>query len=1301
MWTERPYGVRLPEEDQTGDIWDDSCSRNHHRCPRGKLQGLGEQLEVVSACVAEASSTSNASNSLGASPQHLIASISLPSHPNVYLATLIDSGCSHSFISDSIVSLYALPRKSLPKPLKLTLFDGSFSGFISHSVELTFNFSDNSSDTWTFLETTLSHECQLALGLDWLRTRNPKIDWSSGSVSLGTLSSSIGTPSLAAYKFGMAACPSQDILASSATSVHTSTSTSKDRDLRSQAPGEFSVELSQIDIEIIEPSAFCTLIEEGPLAFGIVMPSLESSISANSSIPSDVLDNDLLEPFPEHIPSVYSDFSDVFSGRNADKLPPRRTYDHSIELEPGTTPPYGPIYKQSEFELKVVKNFIDEYLAKGFIRPSQSPAGAPIVFAKKKDGSLRLCVDYRGLNKITRKNRYPLPRIDELLDRLSRASIFSKIDLKSGYNLVRIADGDEWKTAFRTRYGSYEFLVMHFGLTNAPATFQNFMNDTFYDLLDRFVAAYLDDLIIFTESSDLNDHIAQVREVLLRCRNSGLFANAKKCEFHVRTIEYVGYIVSPDGLSMDQTKVRTVLDWPVPSNVRDVQSFLGFANFYRRFIRDFASVSKPLTSLTKKDVTFEWSPACANAFSNLKNHFTTAPILAHYHPNRLTIVETDASDYAVAAVLSQIDPTSSLMHPIAFFSRSMSSAELNYEIYDKELLAIFAAFKEWRHYLEGILNTIEVITDHKNLEYFATTKLLTRRQARWSEYLSGFNYNIRYRPGKQGLKPDSLTRRSDVYPQRGEGAYALANPQNLQTLFSEGQLITSARATFGLAQGIIEYDVVLRATILDSESLRSDIIDALRNDELSKSHLDSPELPWSTSNSGLLLYNSRVYVPDSNDLRLRILREKHDHPTAGHQGTRKTLELVRREYYWPSMQKFVSDYCSTCNDCPRAKPSRHKPYGLLKQLPIPERPWESISLDFIVELPLATSELDSRTYDAILVIVDRLTKMALFIPTVGTLKAKGLARLYVLHVFAKRGIPSDIVSDRGSLFTSDFITSLAELLSMKLNFSTAYHPQSDGQTERTNQSLEGYLRLYCNYQQDNWPDLLPVAEFAYNNAPHSTTQVSPFFANYGYNPRATLTLDVSVRDQTAHDFSRSLSNLHEYCREQLAVAQSQYQVHADQHRAPIPESFIPGAKVWLNTKNIKTTRPSKKLDHKRMGPFRIVKKVSDSAFRLELPRSMRFLHPVFHASLLTPHRTNTIPNRSQPPPPPVELDGEDEYEVSAILDSRRRYGKLEYLVRWAGYESTSESQSWEPVEFVINAEDLVTQFHARYPQKPR
>ena len=865
---------------------------------------------------------------------------------------------------------------------------------------------------------------------------------------------------------------------------------------------------TKIDIQVVSAQEFAAFAHTSPELVGSIIAFPPEVVARSTTVEKNSSD----ETIPEHIPSCYHDFADVFSKAKADELPPRREYDHAVELEPGSSIPYGRIYRLSEVELKALREFLDEYLAKGFIRPSKSPGGAPVLFIKKKDGSLRLCVDYRGLNNITTKDRYPLPRIDELLDRLCSAYIFTKLDLRSGYNLVRLREGDEYKTAFRTRYGSYEFLVMHFGLTNGPATFQHFMNDIFRKFLDDFLAGYLDDLIIFTTLGDeipptslLPEHnplhVEQVRKVLQTLRDNGLFANPKKCFFHVRSVDFLGYMVSPEGLSMDPAKTEVVQAWPMPKNVKDVQSFLGFANFYRRFIANYSAIAKPLTNLTRKEVKFEMTTKCIAAFNELKGAFTTAPVLAHFHPEYPTIVETDASDYAIAAVLSQEDPNDHLLHPVAYFSRSMAPAELNYEIYDKELLAIFAGFRHWRAYLEGSVHPVRVVTDHKNLEYFATTKLLTRRQARWSEFLSSFHYKVLYRPGRLGGKPDILTRRSDVYPKRGEGAYALANPQNLQQLFKDGQLLELLRATYILQPESISASAIvqMRPTIYKVDSLLADILTELTSDEFAKTQLE-PSPPWSRSPSGLLLFNLRVYVPEGHDLRLRILQLKHDHETAGHPGFRKTLDLVKREFYWPGLRNYVSDYCRTCDNCSRNKAAHHKPYGLLKQLPIPERPWESISVDFIVELPPSSDSSTANIHDAILVVVDRLTKMSLFIPTTTKATSQELARLYVKHVFSKHGVPSDIVSDRGSTFTSQFTSALALLLNIKLNYSTAYHPETDGQTERTNQQIEGYLRMYTNYQQDDWADLLPIAEFAYNNGSHSATQVSPFFANYGYNP---------------------------------------------------------------------------------------------------------------------------------------------------------------------------------------------------------
>jgi len=319
----------------------------------------------------------------------------------------------------------------------------------------------------------------------------------------------------------------------------------------------------------------------------------------------------------------------------------------------------------SKFEQEALKEFIDENLTNGFIRSMSSPHGAPVLFVKKKDGSLRLCVDFRGLNKITKKDRYPLPLISNLLDSPHKARIYTKIDLRHVYHLVRIAEGDEWKTAFRTRYGAFEWLVMPFGLTNAPAAFQRFMNDVFSDLLDVCVVVYLDDILIY--SDDITQHQSHVKEVLKRLRKAGLYAKAEKCEFHSDSVEYLGYVLSPAGLTMSDAKVKTIQEWPEPKKVKDIQSFLGFANFYRCFIFNYSDIVIPLTRLTRKDTPWNFNENCRKAFNTLKQAFTSAPILMHWLPDAQLVVETDASDYALAAILSIMTKDSEI-HPVAFHS---------------------------------------------------------------------------------------------------------------------------------------------------------------------------------------------------------------------------------------------------------------------------------------------------------------------------------------------------------------------------------------------------------------------------------------------------------------------------------------------------------------------------------------------------------------------------------------------------------------------------------------------------------
>ena len=330
------------------------------------------------------------------------------------------------------------------------------------------------------------------------------------------------------------------------------------------------------------------------------------------------------------------------------------------------------------------------------------------------------------------------------------------------------------------------------GLSNAPAAFQRFMNDIFADMLDVCVVVYLDDILIY--SSDMSTHRQQVKEVLRRLRQHGLYAKPEKCAFHQDRVEFLGYILSAQGLTMASDKVQVICDWPEPRKVKDVQSFLGFANFYRRFIHNFSDITIPLTRLMRKSAAFVFGDREHSAFEALKEAFCTAPVLTHWVPDRPITIETDASDYALAAILS-ITLDSGEIHPVAFHSRSFNSTEMNYDTHDKELYAIFEAFRIWRHYLDGAALPIDVVTDHKNLEYFATTKVLNRRQARWSEYLCQFNLVIRFRPGKLGTKPDALTRRWDVYAKEGGNDYAKVNPQNYRPVFTQNQLSSSLRAS--------------------------------------------------------------------------------------------------------------------------------------------------------------------------------------------------------------------------------------------------------------------------------------------------------------------------------------------------------------------------------------------------------------------------------------------------------------------------------------------------------------------------
>ncbi|XDV24073.1 hypothetical protein PO909_028351 [Leuciscus waleckii] len=462
-------------------------------------------------------------------------------------------------------------------------------------------------------------------------------------------------------------------------------------------------------------------------------------------------------PDLQQIPVEYHDLALAFSESKATQLPPHRACDCAIDLIPGAVPPRGRIFPLSQPESDAMKAYIKEQLSRGFIRPSTSPASAGFFFVKKKDGSLRPCIDYRGLNEITVKFRYPLPLVPASLEQLRTAKYFTKLDLRNAYNLIRIREGDEWKTAFSTTTGHYEYHVMPFGLANSPSVFQALVNEVFRDMLNQKLIVYIDDILIYSETFET--HVQDVRAVLQRLIDNQLYAKVQKCEFHQTQIAFLGYVISTEGVTMDNGKVQAVVNWPQPTNVKELQRFLGFANFYRRFIRNFSITAAPLTSLLQGGGhRLRWTAESNAPFKQLKEKFTTAPILHHPDPEREFIVEVDASNTGIGAILSQRHGSPAKLFPCAYHSRKLSPAERNYDVGDRELLAMKAAFEEWRHWLEGARLPFTVLTDHRNLEYIRAAKRLNPRQARWSLFFSRFDFKVTYRPDSKNGKADALSR---------------------------------------------------------------------------------------------------------------------------------------------------------------------------------------------------------------------------------------------------------------------------------------------------------------------------------------------------------------------------------------------------------------------------------------------------------------------------------------------------------------------------------------------------------------
>ncbi len=782
---------------------------------------------------------------------------------------------------------------------------------------------------------------------------------------------------------------------------------------------------------------------------------------------------------------------------------------------------------------------------------------------------------------------------------------------------------------------------MPFGLTNAPATFMRFINDVFRAHLGKFVVIYLDDILVFSKSWE--DHLQHVRTILELLRAHHLQVKENKSYFGQTSVQYLGFIIDNKGVRPDPSRVQALAQWPAPSSAHDLKSFMGGINFYRKFVSHFSQLARPLHQLSHQ-VKFIWDAESEQHFAQLKSALCSAPVLRLPYMNQPFEIETDASQFAIGAVLKQGG------HPVAYHSEALADAKLMYSTYDKEFYSLVQALKQWRHYILGKETILH--TDHHPLIFInSQRKIQEQRHLKWASYIQQFHLVIKYKKGTSNKMVDLLSR---------PPAPVLHILEVRCAAYDAWKDMYATDPVFGEIWEALQHPTVINQT---------------------------PFLDY-TIRDGWLYKLNQLCVPQSDD-RLILIREAHASSCGGHFGTAKTILNLQRHFYWPALPKQVEKFIRACSLCSQSKPSNRK-RGLYQPLPIPSRPWESISMDFLSGLPTTF-----RKHDAIWVVVCRFSNMAIFLPCHKTTSAAQTADLFFHHVWPHFGLPSSIISDRDSRFLSTFWRTLWSLLGCQLRFSTAFHPQTDGQTEVVNRTLVHSLRSYFS-KNKQWDTYLHIIQHSYNRATHSSTGFSPFEVCFGFQPSApsemplTITPSGSAHQQqeqkSAHHFIHSISQRQTQVTAALQAAQARAKQRHDKQRTHL--SFQPGDHVWLLLDKQRFKGQHHKLHPLRYGPYTVLERIGENAYRLDLPSQLGihdvlnvnnlklFEPPLLEESVTIHHPVDTIPDFQ----PPLLKD--------TILDFMKRDTRhqpyFSYLVGRKGH--TPAKAKW------INAETLQHNF---------
>jgi len=884
-----------------------------------------------------------------------------------------------------------------------------------------------------------------------------------------------------------------------------------------------------------------------------------------------------------------------------------RMVEHKIEIE--NSGPIKQAPRRIPFHLrKDVDIEIEEMKRQGVIEESNSPWVSPAVIVKKKDGSIRFCVDFRRLNAITKKDSYPIPRIDDLLDRLAGNTWFSSLDLRSGYWQVRIRPEDREKTAFSIGKGLWQFTVMPFGLCNAPATFERLMEKVLQQLINKICLVYLDDVIIFSE--DFEGMMKRLEQVFSRLQFAKLKLNPKKCSFLRKEIKYLGFVISEKGVLTDEKKISSVRDWPVPRTKKQVRSFLGFCSYYRKFVKNFSLIAKPLFSLTENTCKFEWTELCGKAFEELKKRLISSPILSFPKEEGQFILDTDASNHGIGAVLSQVQEGKEKV--IAYYSKVFSKTERNYCVTRKELLAVVDATKFFHHYLYG--RKFVIRTDHISLKWLMTFRNLEGQLARWLEQIQQYDFEIVHRKGKLHSNADGLSRRPCA-----ENNCSYCNKQESREKEIIGRII--------LSSGQIDWrqeqmkDLLLRKFILAKEERhRPDWQEIISGDDTAKIYWSQWESlviengilcrKWEAPN--LKSHVFQILVP--RERVKQVLEEAHDSFSAGHFGVNKTLDRIRKRFYWSTCKQDVEDWCRTCLVCVAKKGPSEKGRSKL-QIYNAGTPFERLQMDILGPFPVSVS---GNKY--LLVVSDCFTKWVEAFP-IRNFRTKTIAEILVNQVISRFGVPLEIHTDQGRNFDSRLFLELALLLGIKKTRTTPLHPQSNGIVERQHQTIINYLAKFISENQRDWDRWIGLCLLAYRSARHETTKISPAEMCFGRELKLPIDLLRGVSPQEhkleeniyVSELREKLNALHAEVSQQLDLRSRRIKTLYDKKARRLV--FEKGHRVWLyNPRREKGKAP--KLQSNWEGPYEVVRRLNDVVYCIR--KSNRHRNKIVHLDRLAP-----------------------------------------------------------------------------------